>query len=99
MRNFIFISISFVLLSFGSPVHAKSCSSDFNCGIGYACIKESFKSRGVCMKEVDSFGTPTYRMPKSSSIGIGSADGDCDFNLDCPIGFKCDRKYKVCVKK
>ena len=50
------------------------------------------------MKEVDSFGTPTYRMPKSSSIGIGSADGDCDFNLDCPIGFKCDRKYKVCVK-
>ncbi len=51
------------------------------------------------MKEVDSYGLPTYKMPRNSSIGVNTSDGDCDFNLDCPIGFKCDRKYKVCVKR
>lgn len=76
------------------------CSSDFNCGIGYRCVKAAFQSQGTCMKLVNEFGVPTYDMPKLDSIGPNmSPGGDCNFDTDCPIGFQCHRKYKVCVKR
>jgi len=74
------------------------CFSDFGCGIGYRCVKPPFSSCGVCMREVDRYGLPTYRTPDPRSIEIRTK-GDCDFDTDCPVGFYCHPKYKVCVKK
>lgn len=52
------------------------------------------------MTAVNKFGTPTFTMPSTSSIGtrMGNDDG-CSFSPDCPIGFKGDRKLKVCLKR
>ncbi|GFO67505.1 hypothetical protein GMLC_10840 [Geomonas limicola] len=73
------------------------CSSDFACGTGYSCVKEPFKSSGVCMKSVSPQGLPAYNTPRPESIFIPT-QGQCRFNTDCPIGFRCDDKYKTCVK-
>lgn len=76
------------------------CTSDFNCGIGNKCVKAPLKSRGICMKSVDEFGLKNYNLPSTDSVGVNlNLDGQCSFNTDCPIGFKCDRNYKACVKK
>ena len=86
-----------LLVSLGGPVTA--CTSDFSCGIGAQCVKKPFKSRGVCMKTVDEYGTRTFDLPRTNSVGPRMDSGECSFNTDCPIGFKCDRGYKVCVKR
>lgn len=76
------------------------CSSDFDCGMGYKCIKAPLQSSGSCMKSVDEYGAPTYDLPRTDSVGPNmNIEGDCDFDTDCPIGFRCHRKYKVCVKR
>jgi hypothetical protein len=50
------------------------------------------------MKSVDEFGVQQYDLPRLDSINP-KYEGDCDFDTDCPIGFYCHRKYKVCVKR
>lgn len=80
-----------------TSTHDKSCSSDYSCGIGHSCVKKPFSSTGVCLKAVDSYGLPTYKMPDSDSINI-KTEGSCMFNTDCPIGFRCDSTLKACVK-
>lgn len=74
------------------------CLSDFNCGIGYKCVKEPFKTRGICMKTVDEYGIPQYNLPDLDSV-YPRLKGDCDYDLDCPIGFYCHKKFKVCIKR
>jgi hypothetical protein len=91
-----------LILPYGA-LHAKECTSDYSCGVGYTCLKEMYSSKGVCAKAVDSYGTPTYRMPSNDSIGVKTDDSDmCSFSTDCPIGFKCQKspgKIKgYCVK-
>jgi len=77
-----------------------ACSSDFNCGIGYSCVKKPFQSEGLCMKNVDENGIQQYNMPSSNSIGPNmDTDGQCNFDTDCPIGFRCNSEYKVCIKR
>ena len=56
------------------------------------------KMEGKCMKAVDEFGVPTYPLPRSDSI-MARTERDCYFDTDCPIGFYCDRKYGVCIKR
>lgn len=74
------------------------CTSDFSCGSGHICVKAPFKSSGACMKTVDAFNLPVYNSPRPGSININT-HGQCQFNTDCPIGFKCDDNYKACVKR
>ena len=75
------------------------CTSDFSCSFSEKCVKKPGRYYGICMTEVNRYGTKTYNGPSSSSIGIRSYNSSsCTFNTDCPIGFKCDREYKVCVK-
>lgn len=93
MRTIIMLVILLII-----PSIAFACFSDFDCGIGYTCVKAPFKTLGTCMKSVDEFGLPTYKLPDLDSIEP-KLEGDCDFDLDCPIGFYCHRKYKVCVKR
>ncbi|MDD2225990.1 MAG: hypothetical protein PHD42_02610 [Dysgonamonadaceae bacterium] len=76
------------------------CYSDFDCSMGERCVKKSFQSNGVCMEEVDEFGMKQYELPDPDSIGPNmDMDGQCSFDMDCPIGFRCDNKYKVCIKR
>ena len=98
MKSITFIIFSLLILIGTSSVYAKSCYSDFNCGMGAACVKEPFKNRGVCMKTTNNFGVRTYNAPSTNSLGTKTS-GSCTFNTDCPIGFKCDRRYKECVKR
>ena len=89
---------SLFFLTTNNIAYAKSCSSDFSCGTGSACVKEPFKTRGVCMKTTNSYGVRTYNAPSTSSIG-SKTSGSCTFNTDCPTRYKCDRRYKECVKR
>jgi len=73
------------------------CSSDFSCGSGNVCVKAPFESTGTCMKSVDSHGLPTHNAPRADSINVNT-EGQCKFDTDCAIGFRCDSKYKACVK-
>lgn len=84
-----------------STIYEESgCTSDFGCGVGYKCVKAPLKSSGVCMKSVDELGLRRYNLPSTNSVGPNlDLDGQCSFDADCPIGFKCDRTYKTCIKK
>ena len=75
-----------------------ACYSDFDCGIGYKCVKSPYNSEGTCMKSVDEYGVQQFDMPSLDSIGPKMDDG-CEFDTDCPIGFRCDRHYKECVRR
>jgi hypothetical protein len=98
MKKSIFIII--LILFVFSMGEGKECYSDFGCGIGSKCVKAPLQSQGVCMQTVDDYGTRTYDMPKLKSIEPNmNIDGECQFNTDCPIGFECNKTYKVCVKK
>lgn len=74
-----------------------ACYSDFDCGIGYKCVKAPYNSEGTCMKSVNNFGIQQFNLPSVNSIGPKTSDG-CEFDTDCPIGFRCDPYYKECVK-
>lgn len=94
-----FITLFFLfIISYAGNSIAKSCTSDFSCGMGYQCVKEPFKMSGVCMKTVNNYGVQTYNSPSTNSVGVKTS-GSCNFNTDCPVGFKCDRNYKECVKR
>lgn len=76
------------------------CWSSFECGVGSKCVKASWEATGICMDTVDRFGIRTYNLSDGSDIGINTdMDGDCMFDTDCPIGFKCDQKYRACIKR
>ena len=50
------------------------------------------------MQTTNNYGVRTYNSPSTNSLGTKTS-GSCTFNTDCPIGFKCDRKYKECIKR
>jgi hypothetical protein len=55
MKKIMFsLILSVFFLSNIQTVYAKSCYSDFNCGMGGACVKEPFKNKGVCIKTTNS---------------------------------------------
>jgi hypothetical protein len=95
------MTLLIIMMIIAIPViSAAECSSDFDCGIGYKCVKPPFESYGTCMKKVDEYGLPTLDLPSLDSVGPNmNISGDCDFDTDCPIGFRCDRKYKACVRR
>lgn len=83
----------------GAEYQNRNCYSDYDCNLGSKCVKPPLQSEGTCMKSVNSLGVPTYSMPDSNSIGPNmDLDGQCSFDLDCPIGFKCNSHLKVCVR-
>lgn len=78
----------------------KQCTSDYSCGIGFTCVKAPMMGNGVCMKSVNEYGTQQYNLPHSESIGPNmDLDGECQFDTQCPVGFRCDTKFKACVKR
>jgi hypothetical protein len=90
-----------IFLLFPAVVLAQArCFSDYGCPPGYDCVKEPFHADGVCMQQVDRFGVPSYKLPSPDSVLPNiHLEGECRFDTDCPIGFRCDIRYKVCVKR
>lgn len=99
MRILLVVILLFGLGSVSSESFARGCSSDFSCGSGQVCVKAPFKIRGECMKSVNEYGVQTYKRPRTSSVYAGDSEGQCRFNTDCPIGFKCERRLKACIKR
>lgn len=64
------------------------CSSDFECGFGNLCVKGQNSFKGTCAKAVNEFGNPTFTPPRTNSVGPGG-EGQCAFDTECPIGFRC----------
>ena len=89
------IGLLFLLPLFYCWPSSFACSS-FDCSFG-GCVK-AYKMRGQCMKAVNEYGVKTYQRPRTGSVYSGDSQGQCRFNTDCPIGFKCDRSLKACVK-
>lgn len=83
----------------GSTVQTGQCSSDYNCGINEKCVKAPLSSYGTCMSEVNQYNLPTFSSKEASSV-LPNMDltGQCRFNTDCPVSFKCDQELKVCTK-
>lgn len=76
----------------GSPAPTapgrSSCRSDYECAYGFACVKAPFALEGYCAQKVNEYGTPTYAPPSSTSVAPGGP-GQCGFDADCPVGFRC----------
>ena len=99
MKKVPILLLAVASMFFATQASAKSCYSDFGCSYGQSCVKDLYKSNGVCMTNVNKYGTQTFKAPKSSSIRIRTNnDAQCRRNSDCPIGFDCNRSAKVCVK-
>lgn len=93
------IVIALFSMVFASSVWA-GCSSDFECGMGSKCVKAPLQMNGTCMKTVDEYGIQQFNTPSIDSVGPNmNLQGDCDFDTDCGIGFRCHSKYKACVKR
>jgi len=99
MKRQLFLLLIAGLLFLSNIVNAqKSCISDFDCRFGEQCVKAPFKLRGICMQSVDDFGIRQYPAPDPDSF-MPKLEGDCQFDIDCPIGFYCHPYYKACVKR
>lgn len=97
MKRIIFVLS--VVFAFVSICQAEECYSDYNCGIGYRCIKNFGETKGVCMKEYNEYNTPTYNLPRPDSVGPrGYNRAECHYDAECPYGSYCDDEYKVCIK-
>ena len=68
-----------------SSVSSNSCSSNYDCASREVCIKRA--GQGQCMK-----------LPRGSSRS-NFEPTECSNNSDCPSRYKCNRTYKVCVKR
>lgn len=73
------------------------CMSDFVCSFGQKCVKAPFETSGKCMNIVNEYGIQVMEQPSTDSVGV-NMDTGCYSDVNCPIGFRCDTKYKACVK-
>lgn len=79
---------------------SKVCTSDYSCGLNEKCFKQAYKTEGLCLSLVDQYGFKILTPDKEFNLGIHTdTKGSCSFDIDCPIGFWCDQKLKVCIKK
>jgi len=88
-----------ITILFMCIVYIFACTSDFDCSYGNSCVKKPYSSEGVCMQNVNQFGVKQYVAPKTNSVMPRMDNNGCSFDMDCPIGFRCDSNYKVCVKR
>ncbi len=79
------------------PMTAFCCMSDYDCGIGNACVKGAYQSVGVCMQVERSLGVPnTTRMPNPNSVypNMNPTVGP----RFCPPGYMWSYQYNTCVR-
>ena len=63
-----------------------SCSRDGNCGYNEFCAKKPGMTRGECMG-------------KPSRVGRNWSPQSCTRDIQCRVGARCDRTYKICVER
>jgi len=90
---FIMAAVIVLLIYFNQSVNA--CSTDMDCAMNGVCVKAPFELRGICVKQVDKYGTPKPDQKRN----YDPFEGMCSYNSDCPIGFFCSSKHKVCIKR
>lgn len=84
---------------YSAPSTTSGCVSDFECGGTLKCVKPPMSSTGQCVQPVNSIGVPVNTLPNpASSLPNLNIQGQCQFNTQCSVGFKCDQNLKVCVK-
>lgn len=77
---------------------ARGCSSNVECGVGFACVKRMYASAGECARVVDEIGAPVYDIPAASYGPKSPAADDCRFDTECPAGFRCDVASGACMR-
>lgn len=84
---------------FGTLSFAFACASDYQCDLGYKCVKPYGQAIGQCMEKVDQFGfSKKHDISRESNYGANKK-AECSFDMDCPVGFRCDSMYKACIKR
>ncbi len=85
--------------SYSAPKVQNGCTNDLECGGALKCVKQPLSSSGQCLQPVNNFGTPINTLPNPSSVLPNlSTKGQCQFDTQCPVAFKCEQQLKVCVK-
>jgi hypothetical protein len=81
-------------------VQVSECSSDYQCTYGQHCVKGPMQSKGLCVQTVNQYGQPIQSQPRNNSFQPNiSPIGQCTFNSECPIGFECNSRIEICVKR
>ena len=75
----------------------EQCSSNWDCQSGLYCLKAPGSHQGACVQSVNRFGSPTLERPTNNFLDKGVKQ--CNYDLDCPIGFRCHDQLKACVKR
>ena len=80
-----------------SSAPSSGCTSDFNCQMGFKCVKYPYMSSGVCMQMVNQNDLPVLPAPTTIKTGPNSGHA-CYSDADCPVGLRCDPGLEACVK-
>lgn len=72
---------------------ASDCVSDVQCGVSARCIKQASHARGRCMVITDEYGLKQYNTGNDAPVY------QCSDSQSCPLGYFCESKYKVCMKR
>jgi hypothetical protein len=65
-----------------------ACGSDFDCGMGMACVKPAYESTGTCVVTVNASGNQVFEIPRSDSVMPAGAG--CTGGGTCPTGYRCE---------
>ena len=85
---FLFILPITLFFKMYSNSSSSGCINDFQCGVGYKCVKAQYSVSGSCMKAVNSMGVQQYKLPSLNSVNPNYSK-QCTFSTNCPIGFFC----------
>ncbi len=90
-----------VIMAFGvipalPAAQEKECFANYECDVGSRCIKQPNQRSGFCMKVGDS---PKPGSPASPNSDPLLKPQRCTIDLDCAIGFVCDKTYQLCIKR
>lgn len=83
--------------SSGSTSLSKTCSSDFDCGMGHTCLKPNGLIQGQCAISVNEYGNQVFELPRMDSVGINRLDMSC-MRHGCPVAFRCDLGTGACLR-
>ena len=88
----------------GPPFNSNApstCMSDYQCPIGQACLKQHYRSDGICVRKVNSYGVQSYTPPGPASVSpnLPSNHFDCSISgFVCPAAFRCDYNTGACIR-
>jgi hypothetical protein len=82
-----------------AAVQTRDCSSDYSCGVGFTCVKNNFSASGYCAKNVNPYGVQQFDAADPGSVNVKTpSKRDCQFDSQCPVGFRCEASSGACVK-